>query len=122
MLRIRGTNTRFQGLSCPDQRLVVVTLCGEPTRFMVASYVRMRGTENPVLLTFASRKLAKRLSADIAAAGERRHLATVSARSAAQNAFDELRMDLVVVHEVDTAQDAWDISYLSRNNCSWVQQ
>lgn len=121
MLRIQRMRSRFQSTR-PEQQLVVVTLRGEPKRFLAASYARPRGLENPVLLTFASWELAKRVSADVAQDELHRHdLVTVCARDAARRAFDELHMDMVVVHGFDKEQQSWEISYLSKGNCWWLQ-
>ncbi len=113
MIEIRGANVRFNCITRPEQPLVVVTPRGAPQLVMAASYRRLRGAENPVLLAFTSAELAKRVAPrDV-------ELVTVCARSAARRAFDELRMDMVVVHEFDEDTDAWQLAYLSRQSSSW---
>jgi hypothetical protein len=102
----------------PDDAVVLVTVPAQSRLYLAASYMRPRGEHHPVLLGFASQRVAKAVVKGMQDPKGPRHYITVPARHAAATAFHMLGMDLVVVHAPPQG-DEWDVGYLQRLSSSW---
>ena len=119
MLSIRPHSFR---LADPTDRVFLVIARTEiglkPNRYLVGRYERSRGDAaygdlDAVLVTFADRRLAERMtrSVQLSLAGVGKFVCALPIREAAWTAFNRLHMDMVVVYD-----DAPTIFYAKRGS------